>query len=123
MSADTLRRAASLMRERAEAVSYPSPWSVGGGTCSVRCNDGRNYVASTYGGVGTEEVAAAHIASWHPTVALAVADWLEATADRHDAILDNFTPGSRVGAVTAAENVTAWEQALAVAHAYLGESQ
>src|SRR5690606_37247631 len=65
-----LRGVAALMRARAEAVSYPTPWEIGGGTCGVRSNGGRNYVASTYGGVGTEEAAARHIAAADPAFVL-----------------------------------------------------
>jgi hypothetical protein len=45
-----------------------------------------------------------HIASWHPAVALAVADWLDYVADAHDE--------------TACPAMSAAEQ---VARAYLGE--
>lgn len=54
---ETLRRAAALMRERAEAASLP-PGIKGG--------------------------AARHVASWSPAVALAVADWLDNVARHAD---------------------------------------
>lgn len=50
---------------------------------------------------------AKHIASWHPLVALAVADWLEATAEHVDRRWVSF--GDAVGI-----------NALNVARAYLG---
>jgi hypothetical protein len=50
----------------------------------------------------------AHIASWHPAVALAVADWLEADADRRSTRVVGYVPAS---------------EALAVARAYLGGEQ
>jgi hypothetical protein len=102
LSAELLRRAAAKMRADAAAAT-PSPWATkSGATCDVvRGNAGRNYVASTYGGLlGYEEANARHIASWHPVVALAVADWLDAE-DAHQ-----FGPT---------------EQAINVARAYLGE--
>lgn len=81
MSAETLRKAAALMRERAEAADTGHPWSafryiVAGGPPESTMGD----VASTW--PDTSGATAAHIASWHPTVALAVADWLDAEALR-----------------------------------------
>ena len=113
MSVDVLRQAAALMRERAEAVNYPSPWQIGGGTCGIRCNEGRNYVASTYGGVGTEEAAAIHIASWHPAVALAVADLLDIV----EAGWEDYDPDGP--GETSMHFVCAW--ATNLARAYLGD--
>lgn len=111
MSADLLRRAAALMRERATGIT-PAPWSVGTFTCEVRGNDGRNYVGSTYGGIlGMEELNAQHIASWHPAVALAVADWLDETAD-------NWT---RIDPLRPHFNNRFERSAYMVARAYLGE--
>ena len=104
MSAETLRRAASLMRERAEAAS-PPPW-VGTvwpteipGVYSQAIEDTRESdpeIARTL-----DKPDAEHIASWHPAVALAVADWLDVTA-------------RDVGTST-----LAFHAALAVARAYL----
>lgn len=69
MSAEILRRAAAAMRERAEAVDgwySAAAW------------------ATTHPfSLPIEPADAEHIASWHPAVALAVADWLDATAERH----------------------------------------
>jgi hypothetical protein len=114
MSADELRRAASLMRERAEAATQPewAEWHM--------LDDGRAEVFVPNGTMDTEtvfefkdhmdceecirptEADLLHIASWHPAVALAVADWLEVTA-------------SDVGTSS-----LAFHAALAVARAYLG---
>jgi hypothetical protein len=100
--AETLRAAASLMRERARLVP-PSPWQpwvhdiTAGG-------DGLNVVASS--GL---TVRAQYIASWHPAVALAVADWLDAEAEHAERpgsfALHSLSPGP-----------------LAVARTYLGET-
>ena len=105
MSAETLRRAASLMRERAEAAS-PSPWvdtvwpKEIPGVYSQAIEDTRGFdpeIARTL-----DKPDAEHIASWHPAVALAVADWLDVTA-------------RDVGTST-----LAFHAAIAVARAYLG---
>lgn len=110
MSAETLRRAAALMRERAEAASA-GPWKRYGmaGVAGhdweivderrVECECGEP-VALT--GCATN-ADALHIASWHPAVALAVADWLESVSS------DTY-----LGSITRSK-------ALAVARAYLGE--
>jgi hypothetical protein len=111
MTADLLRDAAALMRKRARAaqhagvgttswyVAWPEPpdkeWKVGYQTN----NPLSGLVATTpdYGEMYLPE----HIASWHPAVALAVADWLDSAADE-----DEFFPLDH--------------RAEAVARAYLG---
>jgi hypothetical protein len=105
--AETLRSAATLMRQRADKA--PSgPWRVeaghlGGMPEYVMSADDGGAVAESW----REPGAAAHCASWHPLVALAVADWLEIEA----AVVERQLPdGSGV-----------IHQALAVARAYLGE--
>jgi hypothetical protein len=87
MSADVLRRAAALMRERAEAASHhsPSPWTVHEGTfgdpangpTDVRVSDARRLPVVIANQCREDWENGEHIASWHPAVALAVADWLE----------------------------------------------
>ena len=87
MSADLLRRAASLMRERAEAAT-PGPWRFtdaetvadvwDGGLVVVNPNrDPIANVSDQWYESDPDEPApvddARHIASWHPAVALAVA--------------------------------------------------
>ena len=111
MSAETLRRAASLMRERAEAAEkvHASPWFPMGAKSVAYPMTKRmsGTVADTFprGGSKMQADTTAHIASWHPAVALAVADWLDAQAERAE--------------IGFAGKV--YEQALAVARAYLGE--
>ena len=82
MSADLLRRAAALMRERAEAA-----------TTTVLDDEGKWVVGPWFGPLAmssrrvASEADSAFIASWHPAVALAVADWLEQQAmlqEAHD---------------------------------------
>lgn len=104
--AETLRAAAKLMRERAEAV--PQNW------CLVRSQIiavGTGRLAGT-DVIGDCQVPAraAYVASMHPGVALAVADWLELAAGLDDATV--FPAGDEVFT----------RRALAVARAYLGEA-
>ena len=112
--ADTLRRAAKLMRERAEAAS-PGPWHqlcMGSEGCSV-INDGHLRERKHVSFSGRKEwksdhADATYIASWHPLVALAVADLLDKLAWMGE--LDPDLLG-RVGC----------DEAIAIARAYLGE--
>lgn len=129
MSAELLREAAALMRERAEGATdggwqtYVDPHDdsivfdqYGTGVQSATTHDVVCYSGQVY------SRDAAHIASWHPAVAFAVADWLDVVASRNEALLSSFAEGSRAGAVTAAENTLGWTEALAVASAYLGRN-
>jgi hypothetical protein len=113
MSAETLRQAAALMRERAEAAT-PGPWRdlPMGNEGSIVLNEGRTISTSRKPATCREFADATHIASWHPAVALAVADWLDAT---HDEVADLF------GRVTDAVLELHRPGALTVARAYLGE--
>lgn len=106
MSAEVLREAAALMRERAEAAT-PTPWVVKRAHPDMPAyvaHEGWWVIASR-----TEQWDAEHIASWHPAVALAVADLLDAQAaiiEEHGAFFDIEGMGDA--------------NALAVARAYLG---
>ena len=119
--AATLREAAALMRERAEAAT-PGEWH------AFTCEHGDEwYVASkSHGQVTTgmhdEQCCgsatvmierdgrdAAHIAAWSPLVALAVAGWLESVAYR-DADDDDSGP-----------EPADWNAALKIARTYLGQ--
>lgn len=120
VSADLLREAAAFMRERAEAAT-PGPWAVGhnyGATVSPSVTEhpstggiGGADDIEAYGGylIGESMTRAniAHVAAWHPAVALAVADWLDEAAD--------FLAAYR-GETHAMDNP------LAVARTYLGRS-
>jgi len=108
MSADMLRRAAALMRERASTASS-GPWSpaaVDGMGYAV--HHGEHDTIALYAGRSD----ARHIASWHPAVALAVADWLESMIS-----LAEDEAGCAECPICEAVNA-----AVAVARAYLGES-
>ena len=95
VSAEVLREASALMRTRAEGASA-GPWKrfgmagVAGADWEIGCATNAD---------------ALHIASWHPAVALAVADWLDACA-----LVTEVAPDRHKGL------------ALAVARAYLGET-
>jgi len=113
MSADLLREAATLMRERATSPGVlESPWFVEvvdygeeGNVLAVGPSgdpypyDVARQVTPAADGSGNAD----HIASWHPAVALAVADWLDVTAKNSAPYRAEFP------------------QALAVARTYLGE--
>lgn len=87
MSADVLRQAAALMRSRAEAATgVAHHWRVARnskpGAGFVAC--GGVHIAVTDEALTGGPSNAEHIASWHPAVALAVADWLDREADYAD---------------------------------------
>jgi hypothetical protein len=103
VSAEALRRAAALMRERAEAAEAsltPDWWEA--------------HALDWLTGASGVPSLAAHIASWHPAVALAVADWLDEAAAL---IAAAFNPEGLV------EHRPDLRAALAAARAYLGEDQ
>lgn len=78
--ADQLREAATLIRERA-LIATPGPWSADQSEV-YRDHAGGYWVAETLNTDGDDitEANSAHIASWHPTVALAVAVLLDSAA-------------------------------------------
>lgn len=118
MSASRLREAAALMRERAEAARA-GRWSI---ATSSLTPDGHLVVAewehapkrvATCSGSLPEGnlLNAEHIASWHPAVALAVADWLDHEAQIADEdAADGYSMGPRY-------------PGLLVANAYLGSDR
>jgi hypothetical protein len=110
---DLLRRAAALMRERANAAR-PSPWQTdvdeGHETRDVVTDARSVAVCQTinYGnGDGLQN--ARHIASWHPFMAHEIADWLDVVA--HDVSRPGFDAGW----------MRVYDQAFTVAHAFLRE--
>lgn len=133
--AETLRRAAALMRQRAEAASS-GPWRThdtyvhdGGYTAAVLVGEGNEvrpvaWVPS-FSGVPSELEKRAwpdaeYIAAMHPGVALAVADQWDAVADLAAVSLGHYEDGVLVhaGQPTAIET-----SALAAARAFLGEER
>lgn len=109
-TATDLRRAARLMRERAEAASRtaPSPWIVQEMEICTDDQEPIEAISVVTSQIHWRDAAAqrAHVASWHPAVAVAVADWLDSVA----------SVAERLGGTTE-------PRALAVARAYLGESR
>lgn len=80
--AAVLREAAAVLRLRAERADGTA-WQIGRGTCEIArpLESGRSsFVASTYGGLGSEEANADHIAALDPAVSLALADLLDQAA-------------------------------------------
>lgn len=110
MSTEILRRAANLMRERAEAATA-GPWETYTNMHAevfVSEIGRRGFGVISNPATGREDYGKAnaeHIASWHPAVALAVADWLMRVVDWDER-------GYR------GED---WTDALTVARAYLGD--
>lgn len=118
MSAELLREAAALMRRNAETAE-PGRWKLWG--MSVMADPrGTSDVADAIDVAACHTPSTAerllhtgnarHIASWHPVVALAVADWLDWEADESE----------RFQAQTLAPRQMVPRRALAVARAYLG---
>ena len=124
MSAEILREAASKMRERAEAAT-PGPWHVDG-YFDIR-SPGNWLDASFILGedANPEPGDVKHIASWHPAVALAVADWLDSVAadlDERQRAIDGYLPATPPGTVRV-DVESCQPNALTVARAYLGSDR
>ena len=116
MGAETLRKAASLMRERAEAAT-PGPWQMRYGFPAYVSGPGETVTINDLSG-DMELEDAAHVASWHPAVALAVADWL----DREAAEVREWTVEQAGSHPVHYSTGRVDSHAVAVARAYLGES-
>jgi hypothetical protein len=106
--AETIRRAAALIRERAGGCE-PRRWhwkALGEKRYPQRVSSDGNValIAETFISPEHRPYEAEHIASWSPPVALAVAEWLDDAAEAYDAF-----PGSVPG------------HSLRIARAYLGE--
>jgi len=120
VSAEILREAAALMRSRAEAAT-PGPWMVDDEHPHIVMRpdkpgfswDGTAVTAIQEDDFGlTDHADAEHIASWHPAVANAVADYLSGEAAHFDR---NYGPGPHHEDALD----TGLRRALAVARAYL----
>ena len=130
--ADLLRRAATLMRERAEAATR-GPWSAfrfwdadyecwrihteptGGESIEVAGG------LAERGGVHGEEDAR-HIASWSPPPALAAADLLDRVADEIDKCRNSLRELGLGALVQPTASNPVWAAALGMARAYLNET-
>lgn len=126
--ADLLRRAATLMRERAQAATPGPWWSKGVWFHRVSGPDGTTlhipHPTVGHGSTGADLVAytirkdgndAEHIAAADPPFMLTVADWLDATAAEHESASGNPHVDSFFAAFDTAPDVAA----LATATAYL----
>ena len=121
-SADLLRRAASEMRAKAEAATE-GPWKCVPDDAPTTYVYPEGRVLSTAPGMDDQDPSIAdmlmhcdaqHIASWHPVVALGVADLLDRAADAW--IPDPH--GERETCCCCAHQ----REAVDIARAYLGES-
>ena len=119
MSAQALRKAAALMRRRARGATGGAEWwdsiPAGVGTGRVFC--GQEIIAKTHEHPEGCQHNAEHIASWHPGVALAVADWLDNAAE--DAEMQ--APDGDLRSQWDMRIHIATRFALGVANAYIGE--
>lgn len=105
---DTIREAARLIRERAEAACPGPYFTTGqsvryGGMVAAPCDghpEDRGYDGHLIGESMTE-VNRTHLAGWPPAVAIAVADWLDLEA-RMAARRDNSAEGHTFHALTVA---------------------
>ena len=110
MTADLLREAAALMRKRAVRMP-PGPYGMSSQwttptTMRSRVTKAGALIAEVRGkdSDGSGVYTVDYFSSWHPLVALAVADWLDAQAERSEI---GFTGKTH-------------KHALAVARVYLG---
>lgn len=109
MSADVLREAARLMRERAESAVCPC-----GGPACIMDNAGVRHDEMTARFDGSTRVVD-HYVGMTPAVALAVADWLQSVS----VDVDKRDNPERVGGRYEALRIPDERAALAVARAYL----
>jgi len=126
VTADLLREAAALMRERAEKATT-GPWefrprrgfeSVNDAPATIGFKDTSGYFVMLREGTWGTQGDMGYVASWHPAVALAVADWLDAAyADWHHS--EHSLGAMSIRSMSGQPNLPDG-MALAVAHAYLG---
>lgn len=112
--ADLCRRAATVLRERAQAAhrASPSPWTATDEHV-VRCADGMIVADRSGTDHPAERADLPYIATMHPGVGAALADWLDRMAEASENVND-WT----LGVVS-----TLLLDALAVARAVLGEGE
>jgi hypothetical protein len=82
VSADLLRKAAEILRERAKAATQ-GEWKADGAEVHALFR-GLGYYLAVIEDDETRPVDAAYIATMHPAVGLALADWLDDEAGRCD---------------------------------------
>lgn len=116
MSADRLRQAAQVLRERAEAVL----------ALDASPDDAVQNFIAFYGGrdesLGDHHVTDSHyIAMMHPGVGLALADWLEVVAHRGDEVSDSMPPLSSTIESVCRNTIDGWSESHRLADLILGE--
>ena len=111
-----LRQAAAKMRATAQDA-IPGPWTSleNGDRLIHEHNDGSDDFTYVVDEPMSNGANAKHIAAWHPGVALAVADWLDATAVKSKELND------LLGIISEPSGDPIWNAAVRVARAYLGE--
>jgi hypothetical protein len=115
MNADDLRQTARDIREKANAAT-PGPWIQD--EWSVIEEGYESEVAHLDGHFRVADKNGPHIAAWHPDVALAAADWLDAVAKRADEIGSTLPANIRHDVIT--HNTTGYTEALAFVEAWRG---
>jgi hypothetical protein len=119
--AEEMRRAAELMRKRAEAVAH-GPWqweALGDKKYPQRItNPGAILIAETFIDPGHPPAEAEYIASMHPDIALAVANLLEEGAKYYEALADG-TYGEAGPAIAAELAAGEDDPGVKIARAYL----
>jgi hypothetical protein len=124
--ADTIRRAAALMRQRATRATT-GPWHVGSDVShgfQVLADDGTGIAWTGEDDNGGGQADAEHIVACHPLVMLAIAEsWFQCGEDM--AVL--HATEIRLGIISALSDWNgqanaAWTATLAAALAYLGEA-
>lgn len=129
MSAQRLRDVASTLREVAEGAS-PAPWEQfkyphAGRSGALELSGVRSVPIEATGEFDSEvsesidETDARYIATMHPPVALALADWLDVVAIRASRVIETMRSPT-VGDAVARENCLGYIEALAVADAIHG---
>jgi len=126
VSSQILREAAALMRSRAEAAT-PGPWhghddGWGGWTLAKPNAPFHELNVLKCGSDDWPPTApdAEHIASWHPAVALAVADWLDEVAQAWGLVEESEEGAYDWDGFPIRFEETTDAGALAVARAFLG---
>lgn len=112
LAVNTLRRAAVRMRADVQRIldemdRRPDYWD-------PALDDTAAYSQGVDGGLGGP--AGTLAASWHPGVALAVAEWLDATAAKSEEL------NGLLGVITQPVGDPVWDAAVQVARAYLKET-
>jgi hypothetical protein len=124
---DLLRRAAEKLREHATTAAEvaPGPWLYAPEDPRpnrvVLAEGGRTAMAVVYEESELPKISA-HIALMHPPVALALADWLDATAERIETLRPVLTaPADYTPEAYAAHIARTYAKPIAVARAVLRE--